>query len=531
MNSFEQIEIFAIALIIIAQILIFYKTYRNILLYRRIFPETDSFAIIRPVVGSQFYKLHPKQILQALPDLIRIAKSEDTQLKEQNLQGNEDSPDKNVDIDFKTTESTDEVRLDLIVKSHGGNKVTDTILYSLNTYLVRNKGVASDFNLIKDVVERNCDSLEEDINQTISIPLYLGLLGTFLGIIMGLVQISGMDYNSSSAGLGEAISILLKGVQIAMLASFAGLLLTVLNSGVFMKGAKSKHEETKNSFFTFIQIELLPLLNQNINSTLFSLQSNLHKFNDEFKGNVQRLSGVMGKNHEALIAQERILTSLENMDLTEFAKANVIILKELQLTTEKFAHFNQYLQNIGTLMEDSKNFAYKINELINRTDNFTTVSQKVMEVFEENKELQKFLQHHYSSLDQSHQLISSAVDKVSDTLNQSLDKLKDFTQEKISEVQQITLREIDLLQNEYPEKWKKLDQLTHLEELSKNIKDMKYSVASQSGTLNNEVKEINSTMTKMLSVAESQNRKESNSIWTRIKGVFKKKKKVTVDEE
>jgi methyl-accepting chemotaxis protein len=239
----------------------------------------------------------------------------------------------------------------------------------------------------------------------------------------------------------------------------------------------------------------------------------------------------MGKNHEALIAQERILTSLENMDLTEFAKANVIILKELQLTTEKFAHFNQYLQNIGTLMEDSKNFAYKINELINRTDNFTTVSQKVMEVFEENKELQKFLQHHYSSLDQSHQLISSAVDKVSDTLNQSLDKLKDFTQEKISEVQQITLREIDLLQNEYPEKWKKLDQLTHLEELSKNIKDMKYSVASQSGTLNNEVKEINSTMTKMLSVAESQNRKESNSIWTRIKGVFKKKKKVTVDEE
>ena len=96
----------------------------------------------------------------------------------------------------------------------------------------------SDFNLIKDIVERNCDSVEEDINQTISIPLYLGLLGTFLGIIMGLLQISGMDYNSTSNGLGEAISILLKGVQIAMFASFTGLFLTVLNSGVFMKGAK-----------------------------------------------------------------------------------------------------------------------------------------------------------------------------------------------------------------------------------------------------------------------------------------------------
>ena len=36
-------------------------------------------------------------------------------------------------------------------------KVVDTI----NSYLLRNKGAVSDFNLIKDIVERNCDAVDE----------------------------------------------------------------------------------------------------------------------------------------------------------------------------------------------------------------------------------------------------------------------------------------------------------------------------------------------------------------------------------
>ena len=419
---------------------------------------------------------------------------------------------------------------------------------------MRNKGVASDFHLIKDVVERNCDSLEEDINQTISVPLYLGLLGTFLGIIIGLVQISGMNYGGSDSGLDSAISVLLKGVQIAMFASFTGLLLTVLNSGIFFKGAKAKLEGGKNGFYTFIQTELLPLLNQNINSTLFSLQSNLHKFNEEFKGNVHRLSGVMGKNHDALIAQEKILTTLDRMDITEFAKANVRILRELQFSTEKFSEFNQYLSGLNGLVNSSQGFAQKVNEMIERTDNFDQLGKQIIAVFEENKELNKFLQHHYSSLDESHQLISQAVtnvgntldmsldhlktftedrislmtqtiNKIENTLGESIDSLKVFTQERINDVQQITLREIDLMQNQYPEKWKKLDNLTHLEEMSKNVKDMKMSNASQGGTLNNEVKEMNVNLLRVITELEAIKNKNSRTLGSRIKSLFKRKKR------
>lgn len=519
MSNFEIVEIVAIVLIICVQFIIFLNTNFKIKKYKEVFSDTIDFKIIRPSVGKSFSQLHPQNILSSLPKLLVLAEEQSH------------SEDPNISAEEYSDNQSDDVQIDLIVKSEGGNEITDRIVYSLNTYLLRNKGVASDFHLIKEVVERNCDATEEDINQTISIPLYLGLLGTFLGIIVGLLQISGMNFGESDGGLDSAISILLKGVQIAMFASFSGLLLTVLNSGIFFKGAKSKLERGKNDFYTFIQIELLPLLNQNINSTLFSLQSNLHKFNEEFKTNVKSLSSVMGKNHDALIAQENILTTLDNMDIAEFAKANVKILRELQFSTEKFSDFNQYLSSLNELVSSSHGFTLKINEMISRTNNFEELGKKIILIFEENKELNRFLQGHYSSLDESHQLISQAVNSVSDTLNQSLDSLKMFTQEKIHEVQKITLREIDLLQNQYPEKWKKLDNLTYLEDVNRSLKDIKLSNASQIGTLTNEAKELNDNMVKAITELEAIKNKKTKTFGTSLKSIFKRNKRKSKEKD
>jgi hypothetical protein len=62
--------------------------------------------------------------------------------------------------------------------------VTDT-----NEYLLNNKGAAADFNILKDISERNADAGDEQIQAQLSTPLYLGLLGTFLGAILGLFSI------------------------------------------------------------------------------------------------------------------------------------------------------------------------------------------------------------------------------------------------------------------------------------------------------------------------------------------------------
>lgn len=46
---------------------------------------------------------------------------------------------------------------------------------------------------MKDVVERYCDAEEEEINIQQPIPLYLGLMGTMVGIIVGIgfIAVSG----------------------------------------------------------------------------------------------------------------------------------------------------------------------------------------------------------------------------------------------------------------------------------------------------------------------------------------------------
>lgn len=55
---------------------------------------------------------------------------------------------------------------------------------ALNTYLQKNKGAASDFYLMKDVVERYCDADEEEISIQQPIPLYLVMMPKVVGVVL-----------------------------------------------------------------------------------------------------------------------------------------------------------------------------------------------------------------------------------------------------------------------------------------------------------------------------------------------------------
>lgn len=529
MNNYQTLELIGVFILIGVQFYVFYITYNKIQIFKNIFPSSDSFFILNPSISGKKFTLHPKELLNNLDQHIKESEPKIIKMAVYDDQGNLLIPEKYAE--------DNRISIDLISYNKvgkKGNAITQKIIDSLNIYLIRNKGVASDFHLIKDVVERNCDVIEEDINQTISMPLYIGLLGTFFGIVVGLFQISGVDFASQSAdnssAIDEAISLLLGGVKIAMIASFTGLFLTIYSTGYLFRGTKAIVEDYKNDFYTFIQIDLLPLLNQNINSTLYSLQNNLHKFNEEFKTNVVQLSSVMGKNHDALIAQEKILSTLDSMDITEFAKANVTVLRELKLSTDKFSEFNQYLTQMNQMVSNSKSYTEKVNEMISRTDNFNELGKHILESFGQNKLLIEFLQQHYNSLDESHQLITNSVSRVNNTLDESLDSLRIFTQDKIIEVQKLVNKEMDLLENQYPEKWKKLDNLSHLQSLNNNLNEIKISNTSQMSSLTTEIKEVNKKLLLATKQLEQIKNNNSNQITSKISkafnGFFKNKKKV-----
>ena len=87
------------------------------------------------------------------------------------------------------TEGEDEVTVSQVHIEDASPTLLE-VEHSLNMYLQKNKGAASDFHIMKDVVERYCDADEEEITTQQPIPLYLGLMGTMVGIIVGIVYIA-----------------------------------------------------------------------------------------------------------------------------------------------------------------------------------------------------------------------------------------------------------------------------------------------------------------------------------------------------
>lgn len=76
-------------------------------------------------------------------------------------------------------------KIKLISVGNEENPILKNIVNTVNDYLLKNQGAANDFATIKDIVDRNCDAIDDEISQRLPVPLYLGLMGTVLGIIIG----------------------------------------------------------------------------------------------------------------------------------------------------------------------------------------------------------------------------------------------------------------------------------------------------------------------------------------------------------
>ena len=190
-----------------------------------------------------------------------------------------------------------------------GNKIFIGIITSINKYLGNNSGSVIDFGLLKDAVDRHCDSVENDIATQTPIPLYWGLAGTMAGVIMGLWDLlqsnaimtlmssGGGVIDNASQSAASGINSLLSGVAWAMLASICGILLTTVNSLLF-KRCKLNEEDGKNSFFAWMQSELLPELPSDTSEALNNLVRNLNKFNNTFAQNTSNLGNTLNRSEE-----------------------------------------------------------------------------------------------------------------------------------------------------------------------------------------------------------------------------------------
>lgn len=305
-----------------------------------------------------------------------------------------------------------------------GNQTFQSIVLSINKYLGNNTGSVIDFGLLKDAVDRHCDSVENDISTQTPIPLYWGLAGTMAGVILGLWDLIGSGaiqalMGSASTISNEAldsasggISALLSGVAWAMLASICGILLTTGNSLMFKK-CKLLEEDGKNAFLAWMQSELLPKLPGDTSKALTNMVVNLNRFNNTFKQNTAELGEALRRVNESYDIQAQIVTAVHDMDLMAMAQANSLVLDHLQQCTDKLEDFQEYLDSVKGYTDQIHQFEEMFRSETNRLG--------VLE------EIRDFFRNHRAAMSQT-------VAQVDAALKQSLTAISNSTQQNITQL-------------------------------------------------------------------------------------------------
>ena len=258
-------EIIFILLLVGLQIFVFFNVFFKIKSYKRFFPS--SFKEI------QIQKFYITTTVLSEPDLFDEyldSLSNENQLTEE-------------------LDNFEQVELLVIPNSTKlKHPHFSEVIKSTNAYLCKNKGASADFGILKDTCERHLEKGDNEIGNLINVPLYIGLAGTFVGIIIGLW---GIDFSATTEGTtatisSDSIAQLLNGVIAAMFASLMGLAFTVINSALVYKPAAYKNDTDKNHYYDFLQRELLPFLNIGVSKSLGSFKDVLNHFIIKFGENM-----------------------------------------------------------------------------------------------------------------------------------------------------------------------------------------------------------------------------------------------------
>lgn len=514
----EVVEILLVLGIVGVQVYVFLKTYRQIQLFKNIIPEIHNLKVTKlnvPIADLQ--RMSPKEILAGVEEYKKNAHSHSSYIPAGAVVDGDDEY-----VEEYHQNGTPKEEVNIIEAERSDNPVFQKILFSLNNYLVRNRGAATDFNLIKDIVQRNTEAVEEDINTSIGVPLYLGLMGTMIGIVIGLFNMpdldNALDPKLKDSLLNEGIALLIGGVKIAMIASFIGLLFTIINSGWTFKGSRSHCEARKNELYTFFQMELLPIINQGLASTLESLQRNLMRFNSEFSSNLKGLTGIFDASRSAVREQKELLDALDKAKVSDMTRYNVAVLKQLDVSVNQFEKFNSYLTNVTQFVDNSQQIVSRTNELLSRTDNFKTIADGLGSKIDQSHQLLEFLSSHFKKLEEHREYTSNAVADVGFAIKETFDELKGQILTSSENIKQFTVDETELLKKALSESKTGLSNLEHLSTLRTELSQFKNSALNQGESVKHALDSLNTNLARSIAVLEQI---EQSSLSNRAKGLTK----------
>ena len=356
----------AVVLVVIAlQVFSFLKTKKNITELRDLFKEVDNLSLKETSVTSDVLrnKSSLQKFLENIPSRI----------------------EEGLDEDY--------INLSLIVSQKEGMPKgrLGKIIHRTNEYLCKNTGTSADLSVLRDISDNQKGALEDDIQNSLNVPLYLGLAGTFVGIITGLI---GIDFNQifgTTSNL-DGLQHLLYGVVAAMFASLLGLGFTVYNSAISYKNAVSKSNEGTEEYINFLRRELMPLLSNSMASSLNSLKGVLGHFVDKFGRNLDAYADSAELLNDNLEKQHLVLSEINKLSLTQTANKIAETFIQLKESADSLNVFRTYQKQLNSTIVNVSGMVNQIQTIIGNFNDFATGLSVVISNQNKTTELQREFQ-------------------------------------------------------------------------------------------------------------------------------------------
>ena len=325
--------------------------------------------------------------------------------------------------DYAADAPADAFPVDMLKAEAASPEFAD-ILRDTNDYLYHNKGAAANFDILKDIAARPAQVLDAATQANVATPLYLGLLGTFLGVILGLV---GIARNGVSAD--NALTPFLTGVLIAMTGSFFGLLLTLLGNQV-VRRAHQRLDEHQNQYYTFLQARLLPVLHHDMAGSLTTLKGVLDAFNQDFVGKVTLFEPIMAKLTDNIRVQSRFLEALDKIGYDEMARANIAVFDKVRESAELFGQFTGYQQQLNQVLAGGAAAAQQVGSILDRLTGFERGINAVGEYVGQQTNV---VQHQLAFFSRHQQEMDNLAARTEQYFDQATLRLTDLMQQRLSQ--------------------------------------------------------------------------------------------------
>ncbi|MBG7613169.1 hypothetical protein IU405_13020 [Polaribacter sp. BAL334] len=367
------------------------------------------------------------------------------------------------------------------------SKVLGTIVKYINVYLIKNKGASIDFHLIKDIVDKHTETIENQIENRIPAPLYLGLAATMIGIILGLFSVS---FDGGSNAL-DSIQPLINGVKWAMSASVIGLIITTYFSIKVYKDAQTEADEEKSEFLSKLQSELMPKMAIGKLPEVSILSDKLDIFARNTIESITHLDYIVRTTSSTIEREQKLINDISKLDVAKITTANVEVFGQLDIMMDSFKNFANYYNQLNNSMNGTTELVKKLQHFIGTTENINAVLEGIKNNIETSNSATTFFNNHIQTFSKYGDAVNEAVVATESKMAKAINELGKLSQEQfnlfneaiagfdsklstafLQSIEKFTkamddqiLRTEQAYENSRP-KFEKLDQLDQLQQLS-----------------------------------------------------------------